>query len=487
MDEITSDIEEDIPQTFKTTNNPNLDLFIQLVRDVNKDQLINYLNKSWEQDKLKTVAIIFNSRDRLKGKKEKTVSNYCLIWLKEKDPVVYKANLETYINKYGCWKDVNYIINNTKKNNFEYELFANQLKYDKACLEMGQPISLCAKWAINPNEKNVIKIVKHLFPQIKDYQQKYRKEYISPLRKKLDLVETKMCNKQWELIEYEKLPAKALSKYKKAFIKNDQEKYQEFLKNVAENKVKLKVTGLLPHEIVKKYIDLKSRSFKIDEVDETLELEWKAFLNTFDGKEFEGIIPIVDISGSMFNSAFQVKPIYVSVALGLLLAHINKDFLHNKVITFSKDPKFFTIEGETLSEKITSIMKSPFGLNTDFIKVADMIIENNLTSYKKIICFTDMQFDKSANENNETSDMKNSHTIFMNKFIEKGLNIPELIYWNLNGTYNDFPIDNTYENTSIISGFSEQLLNVILENNDKITPEILMENILQPYYEHILI
>ena len=487
MDEITSDIKEDTPQTFKTTNNPNLDLFIQLVRDVNKEQLLTYLNKSWEQDKLKTVAIIFNSRDRLKGKKEKTVSNYCLIWLKEKDPVVYKANLETYINKYGCWKDVNYIINNTKKNNFEYELFANQLKYDKTCLEMGQPISLCAKWAINPNEKNVIKIVKHLFPQIKDYQQKYRKEYISPLRKKLDLVETKMCNKQWELIEYEKLPAKALSKYKKAFIKNDQEKYQEFLKNVAENKVKLKVTGLLPHEIVKKYIDLKTRSFKMNEVDETLELEWKAFLNTFDGKEFEGIIPIVDISGSMFNSAFQVKPIYVSVALGLLLAHINKDFLHNKVITFSKDPVFFTIKGETLSEKITSIMKSPFGLNTDFIKVADMIIENNLTSYKNIICFTDMQFDKSANENNETSDMKKSHTIFMNKFIEKGLNVPELIYWNLNGTYNIFPIDNTYENTSIISGFSEQLLNVILENNDKITPEILMEKILQPYYEHILI
>ena len=487
MDEITSDIEEDTIQTFKTTNNPNLDLFIQLVRDVNKEQLLTYLNKSWEQDKLKTVAIIFNSRDRLKGKKEKTVSNYCLIWLKDKDPVVYKANLETYINKYGCWKDVNYIIKNTKKNNFEYELFAKQLKYDKACLEMGEPISLCAKWAINPNEKNVIKIVKYLFPQIKDYQQKYRKEYISPLRKKLDLVETKMCNKQWELIEYEKLPAKALSKYKKAFIKNDQEKYQEFLKNVADNKVKLKVTGLLPHEIVKKYIDLKTRSYKMDEVDETLELEWKAFLNSFDGKEFEGIIPIVDISGSMFNSAFQVKPIYVSVALGLLLAHINKDFLHNKVITFSKDPKFFTIEGETLSEKITSIMKSPFGLNTDFIKVADMIIENNLTSYKKIICFTDMQFDKSANENNEISDMKNSHTIFMNKFIEKGLNVPELIYWNLNGTYNDFPIDNTYENTSIISGFSEQLLNVILENNDKITPEILMEKILQPYYEHILI
>ena len=72
MDEIVLVNEE--PQT--TTHNPNLDLFIQLVRDVNKTNLINYLNKSWEQDKLKTMAIIFNSRDRMKGKKEKTVSNY---------------------------------------------------------------------------------------------------------------------------------------------------------------------------------------------------------------------------------------------------------------------------------------------------------------------------------------------------------------------------------------------------------------------------
>jgi hypothetical protein len=60
-----------------TTNNANLDLFIQLVRGINKIDLINYLNKSWELSKIKTLAIIFNSRDRLKGKKEKEISNFC--------------------------------------------------------------------------------------------------------------------------------------------------------------------------------------------------------------------------------------------------------------------------------------------------------------------------------------------------------------------------------------------------------------------------
>ena len=127
-------------------------------------------------------------------------------------------------------------------------------------------------------------------------------------------------------------------------------------------------------------------------------------------------------------------------------------------------------------------MRCDFGLNTDFLKVADLLIENNLVSYKKIICFTDMQFDKSSDD-----DMKTIHEKFIKKFTDKNLNVPELIYWNLNGTYNNIPIDNTYQNTSIISGFSEQLLNIILDNTDKITPEILMENCLKPYYPHILI
>jgi hypothetical protein len=74
----------------------------------------------------------------------------------------------------------------------------------------------------------------------------------------------------------------------------------------------------------------------------------------------------------------------------------------------------------------------------------------------------------------------------MNKFKKNNLEIPELIYWNLSGKYNNFPIDTTIKNTSIISGFSEQLLKVIL-NNDKINPLSLMEQILEPYYKNILI
>jgi hypothetical protein len=459
----------------ETTNNANLDLFIQLARGIKKYTLIDLLNRSWDNDNLKTMAIIFNSRDRLKGKKEKEISNICLLWLKDNYPLIYKKNVMTYIDKYGCWNDINYIIKKNSNNKFEYKLFASQLKKDKELLEENKNISLCSKWVINANNKYTIKIARYLFEDIKNYHEKYRKEYLVPLRQRLDLIETKLCNKDYEKIDYTKIPAKALSTYKKTFIKNDKDKYDAFLSDVANNKTKLKITGILPHEIIQKYMK------DINNIDETLELEWKTIIDNYNEEnqmnEDNDIIPIVDVSGSMYQKINNTEPIYVSIALGLLLSQLNKGIFHNKIITFSESPNFFTIEGETLREKIISISRSTFGLNTDFLKIADLLISNNIPS-KKIICFTDMQFDAGQ-----------SHNLFIQKFKDNYLEVPELIYWNLTGKYNTFPINNDNEGTSIISGYSEQLLSVILQilQKDKITPDLLMETILKPYYDSIVL
>jgi hypothetical protein len=452
----------------ETTNNANLDLFIQLVRGIDKKVLINLLNKSWEMDKLKTMAIIFNSRDRLKGKKEKEISNFCLLWLKQNYNNIYKHNILTYINKYGCWNDLNYIINKTVNNNFEYKLFAMQLKKDKEALNENNEISLCSKWVINSNTNKTIKIARYLFDNIKNYHERYRKEYLIPLRQKLELIETKICKNNWENIDYNKIPAGALNYYKKLFVKKDNEKYSNFLKDVANNKRELKITGLLPHNIIKSYLYNPDTN-----IDETLELQWKTLVSSYnnDDNDDNNILPIIDVSGSMFQKTNNVIPITVSIALGLLLAEINKGIYHKKMITFSESPRLIEITGETLKEKITNIRNSEVGLNTDFLKIADLIIDMNI---KRLICFTDMQFDSGQN-----------HQLFIDKFKNNNLPVPELIYWNLSGKYNNFPINNEDTNTSIISGFSEQLLKIIMDKN-KINPEQIMNKTLEPYYNNII-
>lgn len=473
------------------TNNPNLDLFIKMVRQINQDELNNYLEKSWEYDKLRTIAIIFNSRDRINGKKEKMISNYAMSWLKNNHNKIYKKNIINYINNYGCWNDLNFIIKNNNKNNYEYKLFAEQLKKDIQVLNNDnnndnehKNISLCSKWVISPNHKNVIKIARYLFDNdLTNYQQRYRKEIIKPLRTHLELLETKLCNKNYEAIDYKKIPAKALSMYVKTFKKRDSEKYNKYLEDVKNNKVEMKINGLLPHEIIKNYLKTN-----LDSINETLELQWKAFVDNFKNEyyeNYEDIIPIVDVSGSMFSGEGNnnIKPIFVSVALGLLLSELNRNDLHNKIITFSESPKFIEIKGDNLRDRIRSIMDAPFGLNTNFLKIADLIINNSMY-YKKIICFTDMQFDKSYDSINFS--LEDIHNLFMSKFINNNYEKPLLIYWNLNGIYDECPINTDLEKTSIISGFSEQLLKVILKSND-ITPLNLMEEIIKPYYNNIIL
>ena len=137
------------------------------------------------------------------------------------------------------------IIKMNKKHQYEYKLFAEQLKKDLKNLEENGEISLCAKWVTNANKTNTIKLARFLFNnEIKNYHERYRKEYLIPLRNKLDLVETKICKNNWDDVDYSKIPAGALHFYKKIFKKKDNFKYLTFLDDVSKNKKKLKITGL---------------------------------------------------------------------------------------------------------------------------------------------------------------------------------------------------------------------------------------------------
>ena len=122
-----------------------------------------------------------------------------------------------------------------------------------------------------------------------------------------------------------------------------------------------------------------------------------------------------------------------------------------------------------------------FGLNTNFLKIADLLISNNylLENYTKIICLSDMQFDANCTEDKNTS-----HNIFIKKFTDINLEPPQIIYWNINSGYNNYPINTSMENVALLSGFSEQLLNTVFECNN-FDCNSIMDSILEPYYKFI--
>jgi hypothetical protein len=223
---------------FKSTGNAIVDYFMLFVRDLSIKDSYKHLEKCWKEDPEKTVAIIFNGRDRLNGKKEKKVANEAMLWLRKNKFETYMSNINIYIEKYGRWKDllfISYYLKNVE-HKVEMNIIAQKLIDDKINLDNNKAVSLCAKWAPSENDRNdkqrqfAKKIASIIYGSRDTYKMsKYRKEYLVPLRKQIDIVESKMCNNKWELIKYENIPGVASNKLKKAFIKHDEERYKKYL------------------------------------------------------------------------------------------------------------------------------------------------------------------------------------------------------------------------------------------------------------------
>lgn len=477
----------------KSTSNVIVDFFSMFLRGIDTELMSDYLEKCWETDPRKTVAIIFNARDREEGKKEKNISNRAMIWLRRHKHQTYLKNINKYVTKYGCWKDITYIARKNPINNLiELNLIINQLRLDCQNLKTVKQneVSLCAKWCPSERDKNDREfgmasiIAEELFPNEANKMEKYRKDVIVPLRKQIRIVEHFMTANRWTQIQYDKVPAVASKRLRNAFMKHDPDGYQEFLQKVASGEKKIKITGLLPHELVECY--LKN---KVSSPDETIELQWKTLVETTKNSgTLSNILPIVDVSGSMYDICSNVTPIYVAIALGILIAECNTGPLHRKVVSFHTEPCIFSIEGETLFEQVNNLSKISAGLNTNFEAVFDLLLNAaEMFNIKQenmpdtVVVLSDMQYDKASNNVSENT----LHNSILTKYETKGYKPPKFIYWNLSSQHDEtFPVKSVTDNVAIISGFSEQLLKVFMNSND-FNPESIVNEILSKYENEV--
>ena len=476
----------------KTSGNHITDYFMMYTRTLTKSDNEDYLEKCWKVDPKKTVAVIFNGRDRLNGKKEKKISNEAMQWLRFHKPETYKMNILNYVNKYGCWKDLLYIayhINTDKQ--YELSLFATQLNEDSLKLADNSSVSLCAKWAPSENDRNDKR--KHFAKKIASMMyarddpkkmEKYRK-CIVPLRKKINIVEELMCSGRWDEIKFEAVPGVASKRLLKAFMKHQPERYQQYLDAVKSGQKEIKVTGLLPHELVKYYIDNNGPN-------DTIEMQWRTLLeNVRKDGTLNNSIAIADVSGSMFVASNGDIPAQVSIALSILTSLCCTGNFYKKVVTFSTKPTLVELPNETLYDCFKILRDVPYGLSTDFVKCNKRIIKygkkNDIKDEdmpKKLFVFTDMQFDEASCKDDKMETIYN-HIVTLYK--ESGYTPPKFIFWNLNSdTQNTFPVDVSVDNTAMVSGFSEQLLKIFMKY-DEFNPQTIVDEVLQPYLDDIVI
>jgi hypothetical protein len=524
-----------------TSGNHIVDYFMMYTRTLTTEQNHQFLEKCWAINPQKTVAVIFNGRDRLKGKKEKTVSNQAMLWLRNNKPYTYMNNILTYVNKYGRWKDLLYICYENEGDgiihkNYELTLFANKLREDLMDLKIQEmrdeeavsptsatdkpnkmnSVSLCAKWSPSENDRNdrrkqfAKKIATILYgKEDTKKMEKYRKEYLVPLRNKINIVETLMCNNEWDKINYEGVPGVASRRLHNAFNNHDSERYCEYLAKVRSGDAKINVTGILPHELAGYYINLRNTQDEYEE-NETIELQWKTIVDNVKNSGCDVLgnsLAIIDLSGSMFSASNGSIPAQVAIALGIITSQCCKGMFKNKFITFSENPEMVSLipdaEYAEYTEKgiepslytcFKSLVDVEFGFNTDFVKCCKMIIEygkeHNICDEdmpKKLFIYTDMQFDEATSDNNENNGIEVLYKTIVKMFKASDYTPPKFIFWNLNSSHKEsFPVNCKTEGTAMISGFSEQLLKIFM-TYDEFKPELIVEEILAPYLPEIFI
>jgi len=409
-------------------------------------------------------------------KKEKRIAlAYKKLPKKEKKIVLAKKLVERY-NRDPHFKFLHDCIS---------DHFADCLKKDIEFLKCGSStkISLAAKWCPSVDssfDRATLlceSIAKRIFPR-EEYEgveeahyayrvrDRLRKDVLVPLRKVLELPEVFIGANRWNLIPYNRVASVAMEFYKEKFLKHDKKRFEKYLEDVKAGKTTIAAGALLPHDIIKSLGD--------GDGGEVAELQWKRMVDDLLKKgKMRNCLAVCDVSGSMLGI-----PMEVCVALGLLVSELCEEPWKGKVITFTAQPQLHLIKGDNLKSKTEFVRHMDWGMNTDFQKVFDRILDVAVNGnvkedqmIKRIFVFSDMEFDQASANSWETD-----YQAITRKYREKGYGsaVPQIVFWNLRDSIAT-PVPATQKGVALVSGFSKNLLKLFLDNEGDIS-HLLTDN-----------
>ncbi|KAL1804011.1 hypothetical protein ACET3Z_032658 [Daucus carota] len=370
-------------------------------------------------------------------------------------------------------------------------LFADLMKADIEFVNSNEAkkISLAGKWCPTIDSSYdrytliCASIAKKLFPRESDpeyegiaddqyvfkVRHRLRKQVLVPLHEALKLPEVYMSAREWGSVAYNRVASVAMKKYTSIFKEHDEERFTKYLENVKQGKTKIAAGALLPHEIVKSCLNPYSKS---EEEKTVAELQWKRMVDDVTKKgKLTNCIAVCDVSASMTGT-----PMEVSVSLGMLVSELSEEPWKGQVISFSQNPQLHIIEGDTLQEKAKFVRDMQWGMNTDFQKVFDRILEIAVSAQlsqeqmiKTVFVFSDMEFDQAS-----AKPWKTDYKVIKKKFRKRGYRVPEIVFWNLRSS-SSTPVKASQNGVAMLSGFSKNLLTLFLNGTEEINPELVME------------
>lgn len=457
----------------KTTFNSLLDMFAQggSMRNRSEQDIVGLFMKAFSENELTATKMMFWLRDVRGGAGERRTFRAILKWMAMSNPKIVNKNIDL-IPEFGRWDDLLTLIGTKCEKNM-VEFIKEQLRLDYN----SENPSLLAKWlpSANASSKNTRGLAKKIIKLFETNEKDYRK-LLSKIRAKLNLIETKMSNRKFSLIDYAHIPSKAGMKYRQSFFRNDEKRYTEFLESLKKGTTTVNSKTLYPYEIVNKIIGSYS------DFDDLYDGMWKNLPDYTNGK-FENSMAVVDVSGSMNGT-----PMEVAISLGIYISERNKGKFHNNFITFSENPNLVTLKGNTITQKVRNMSSTGWGMSTNLESVFDLILDTcikyNLPQdemVKKLYIFTDMNFNQATKAN------KTLMETVKKKYKKAGYKLPKIVFWNLDARNEVFPCTVNDLGVQLVSGFSPVLFKNLMQDKFLSPVEMMMDILNQERYSVVKI
>lgn len=446
--------------TNRSSGDFNLDLFatIGAIRHLNEKDILDRFIRAFMEDKDIALKILFYGRDVRGGLGERRVFRIILNWLASNYPESAKKNLK-YVAEFGRYDDLISVFG-TPCEETAMSLIKEQLNKDLANMAEGKEVTLLAKWlpSINTSNSEVVSNAKKIARYLNMNGAEYRKT-LSSLRAYIKILENNLREKDYTF-DYEKQPSNAMYKYKKAFIRNDGERYHQYLDGVSKGEKKMNTSNVAPYQLVAPYLNYYGITNLSEEEKLAINTTWES-LPDYGGDE--DILAVIDGSGSMYSSWTQPSPASVALSLGLYFAERNKGAFRNHFITFSHAPRLVELKGETFLDKLKYAMTFNEVANTNIEAVFQLIlytaVKNNLSSNElpsKIVIISDMEFDY-CTQNADMTNFQNAKRMFE----EKGYKLPDLVFWNVNSRNEQQPVTKNDRGVALVSGCTPRLFSMI--------------------------
>ena len=441
--------------TCRSTGRDCLDLFatIGALRREGDQEIAERFLRAYTEDPDLAMKILFYGRDVRGGLGERRVFRILLRWLAVTKPASVIRNLP-YVAEYGRWDDV-LVLLDTPCGTEALALLKRQFDADLAALDGDGEVSLLGKWlpSVNASNAETVRMAKQIAHAFGLSDRDYRKA-LTKLRAQIRILENSLREKDYTF-DYSKQPSKAMFKYRKAFLRNDGERYSAFMERVSKGEAKLNTGTLYPYEIVEK-------AYQCGDAERlSLDATWRALA---DYTQDENALVVADGSGSMYWGS-NPSPAAVAQSLAIYFAERNRGAFRNHFITFSMNPRLVEIKGEDIVDKVRYCATFNECANTNIQKVFELVLNaavKNRVPQKELpstlYVISDMEFDFCA------ADASLTNFDYAKKLFNRaGYQLPNVVFWNVSSRNQQQPVTMNEQGVALVSGCSPRIFSMVME------------------------